>query len=84
LDLNGNSLTYYSYDDFLNNFVNNGTQKEIAKKVLQIFNNEFPVFNYKYSDSTDIGDLDKMVATYSKLGDYNPVTMNGSHTVDSE
>ncbi|QVK06585.1 ABC transporter permease [Mycoplasma mycoides] len=81
LDLNNKSLTDYSYEQFVNEFINNKNHKnhKIAKKVLQIFDNQFPIFNYKYSKSNDIGNLDTIVSTYSKIADYNPISLNGQH-----
>ncbi|WFQ94996.1 ABC transporter permease [Mycoplasma feriruminatoris] len=81
LDLNNKSLTDYTYDQFVQEFINNKNHKNhnVAKKVLQIFDNQFPIFNYKYSKSQDIGNLDTIVSTYSKIADYNPVSLNGQH-----
>ncbi|WP_434333186.1 ABC transporter permease [Mycoplasma capricolum] len=81
LDLNNKSLTDYSYDQFVEQFINDSKNPNhnVAKKVLQIFNNQFPIFNYKYSKSNDIGNLDTIVSTYSKIADYNPISLNGQH-----
>ncbi|CBV67367.1 Membrane protein, putative [Mycoplasma leachii 99/014/6] len=81
LDLNNKSLTDYSYDQFVEQFINDSKNPNhnVAKKVLQIFDNQFPIFNYKYSKSNDIGNLDTIVSTYSKIADYNPISLNGQH-----
>ncbi|AJM72112.1 ABC transporter permease [Mycoplasma yeatsii] len=88
LNLTGNdSLQNYSYQDFVNKLIKenkNEKQKQAAQNILKIFANTFPIFNYKYSLKDDIGDLSKSVSTYSKTGDYNPVTLNGVHVKDHQ
>lgn len=88
LNLSGNdSLQKYSYKDFVNKLIKengNKKQKQAAENILKIFDNAFPIFNYKYSLKDDIGDLSKSVSTYSKTGDYNPVTLNGTHVKDHQ
>lgn len=53
-----------------------------AQKVLQLFVAADPVFNYKYSIDTNIGDLESLVTVWTKFGDYNPTTMNGGPIIE--
>lgn len=66
-----------SYDDFINNYLFNPRFEKSAQVILNIFNNSFPIFNYKYSNRDDVGDLKNLVAIHQKFGDYSPIGMQG-------
>lgn len=78
-DLDFSNEEKISYEDFINKYVNssNSTVRKAAQIVLDIFNNSFPIFNYKYSNKDDVGDLKSLVAIHQRFGDYSPIGMQG-------
>lgn len=55
----------------------NNDEKALAKLIIQIFEKQYPVFNYKYSNSDDIGDFQTAVSVSNVYGDYSPTALNG-------
>ncbi|ATZ16601.1 putative ABC transport system permease protein [Entomoplasma freundtii] len=76
LDLTNGKL---DYQDFLTQYVKSdkADKRKKGRIINQIFHNAFPIFNYKYSNKDDIGDLKSIVATYQPYGDYSPIAMQG-------
>lgn len=67
------------YQIFINNYLNNSNARisSQARIVNQIFHNAFPIFNYKYSNKKDVGDLRTLVSTWQEYGDYSPIGLQG-------
>ncbi|WP_031542152.1 FtsX-like permease family protein [Mesoplasma photuris] len=77
-----NDITKMTYDEFKRDMINN-EDEEIAlaaKNIDIIFNNAYPIFNYKYSNKDDVGDLSNSFSIYQKFGDYTPLGLNGTVT----
>ena len=77
-------LRNLTYKEFKTLFLldDNNNYYQVAKNIDLIFNNAYPIFNFKYSMSNDIGDIRAGIATYSKLGDYSPIALNGGIVKD--
>lgn len=71
---------FVEYEDFLKNYLNHSDIKirDMAQKINTIFENAYPIFNYKYSNKNDVGDLQKLVSVYQKYGDFSPIALNGT------
>lgn len=52
--------------------------RQSATIINQIFVNAYPLFNYKYSNKADVGDLSNAIGVYQVYGDYAPISMNGT------
>ncbi|ATZ21366.1 ABC transporter permease [Mesoplasma tabanidae] len=78
LDLTKNGLD--DFDLFKNKFIyhpQNNDEKELGELILKIFENQYPVFNYKYSNKTDVADYNTVMSISSAFGDYSPTSLNG-------
>lgn len=77
-------LRNLTYKEFKTLFLLDDDNKyyQDAKNIDLIFNHAYPIFNFKYSLSDDIGDLQAGIATYSNLGDYSPIALNGGVAQD--
>ncbi|ATQ35316.1 ABC transporter permease [Mesoplasma entomophilum] len=78
LDLSKNGLD--DLDLFKNKFIEhpqNNDEKELGKLILKIFENQYPVFNYKYSNKTDLADYNTVLSVSNSFGDYSPTALNG-------
>jgi ABC-type antimicrobial peptide transport system permease subunit len=42
-----------------------------------LFNNAYPIFNFKYSLSTDLADINSGISSFQSYGDYSPIALNG-------
>lgn len=70
-DINfGDLINYNSYNDFDQKFSDNNPLKII-------FNNEFPIFNFKFSNSKALVDTTQTFSISQAYGDYSALGMNG-------
>ncbi|PPE06516.1 ABC transporter permease [Mesoplasma corruscae] len=84
LDLTKNNN--WDLDTFKEKFLNSSdkNKKEIGTLIYSIFKNQYPVFNYKYSNSSDIGDFGTSLSISSVYGDYSPTALNGLSAKNSD
>lgn len=78
LDLTKNGLD--DIDLFKNQFIyhsDSQEKKDLGELILQIFENQYPVFNYKYSNKTDVADYNTVMSISNAYGDYSPTALNG-------
>ncbi|ATI73111.1 ABC transporter permease [Mesoplasma florum] len=78
LDLTKNGLD--DLDLFKNKFIEhpqNNDEKALGELILKIFENQYPVFNYKYSNKTDVADYNTVMSVSTAFGDYSPTALNG-------
>ncbi|ASZ08916.1 ABC transporter permease [Mesoplasma chauliocola] len=78
LDLTKNGLN--DLDLFKNEFIyhpETQAKKELGELILQIFEKQYPVFNYKYSNKLDIADYNTAMSVSNAYGDYSPTALNG-------
>ncbi|MBE4703944.1 ABC transporter permease [Spiroplasma platyhelix] len=65
-----NQLRNLSYEEFKNNIAENNPLKIL-------FNNEFPLFNFKLSNASDLVDTTQTFSISQDYGDYSALGMNG-------
>ncbi|WP_368486243.1 ABC transporter permease [Spiroplasma sp. DGKH1] len=58
-------------------FVNNFQKQTLAVNWIKVFENEYPLFNYKLSKSETTDDLQSGLATVQSFGDYSFYGLNG-------
>ncbi|ATZ17764.1 ABC transporter permease [Mesoplasma melaleucae] len=78
LDLTKNGLD--DIELFKNQFIyypDSQDKKDLGELILKIFDNQYPVFNYKYSNKTDVADYNTVMSVSSTFGDYSPTALNG-------
>lgn len=68
----------YKHLKFLAREDNNNYSK-YYEKYLAIFENTYPIFNYKYSNDDNINDITKSMSTTTPNGDFSAVGLNGSY-----
>ncbi|QHX36149.1 hypothetical protein STIUS_v1c05950 [Spiroplasma sp. TIUS-1] len=62
----------------------NSDDSEYFKKYLTVFENTYPVFNYKYSMDDNINDITKVMSTTTSNGDFSAVGLNGQYDYRNE
>ncbi len=72
----GNTLKNYQdkFKDFLESDIAN------LDKILKLFENEYPLFNYKTSQDTSFSDISKGLTSSQKFGDFSSYGLNGGET----
>ncbi|WP_342275307.1 ABC transporter permease [Spiroplasma endosymbiont of Cantharis lateralis] len=66
-----------TYEDFIAN-VQRSKKGSSWRNMNQLYENLYPVFNYKYSYDSNIVDLTQGFSVSSKIGDFSSVGLNGS------
>ncbi|WP_342258824.1 ABC transporter permease [Spiroplasma endosymbiont of Dioctria linearis] len=66
-----------TYEDFIAN-VQRSKEGSSWRNMNQLYENLYPVFNYKYSYDNNIVDLTQGFSVSSKIGDFSSVGLNGS------
>ncbi|AGM25612.1 ABC transporter permease [Spiroplasma syrphidicola EA-1] len=59
------------------NFVKTFNNSDLAVDWIKVFNNEYPIFNYKTSNSKTIDDVEYGLSTIQSFGDYSFYGLNG-------
>ncbi|ALD66813.1 ABC transporter permease [Spiroplasma cantharicola] len=66
-----------TYEDFIAN-VQRSKPGSSWRNMNQLYDNLYPIFNYKYSEEPEIIDLTQGFSVSSKIGDFSSVGLNGS------
>lgn len=67
---------YDSYKDFIKAVKNPETSSRL-QKLNVMFNSEYPIFNFKYSNNSEIYDITQAFSVTQSYGDYSQVGLNG-------
>ncbi|WP_339030909.1 ABC transporter permease [Spiroplasma endosymbiont of Cantharis nigra] len=71
----------YQHNKTYEDFINNVQSSEIGsswRNMNQLYENLYPIFNYKYSYDNNIVDLTQGFSVSSKIGDFSSVGLSGS------
>ncbi|AGR41582.1 ABC transporter permease [Spiroplasma taiwanense] len=71
------------YDNFFEK-LNSGENQEELNKINDLFNNLYPVFNYKNSPNQEFLDLTKGFSTSQRFGDYSSRGLNGTYSANKD
>ncbi|AGR42452.1 ABC transporter permease [Spiroplasma diminutum] len=72
-----------NYSDFIDK-VNNSDENSAWRNMNQLYENLFPIFNYKYSPEKEILDLSKGFSVSHKFADFSSIGLNGNYTMIEE
>ncbi|AGM24603.1 ABC transporter permease [Spiroplasma chrysopicola] len=75
IDSNSNQITPVS--ELWNKFVSTFDNADLAVDWIKVFNNEYPIFNYKTSNSKTVDDVEYGLSTIQSFGDYSFYGLNG-------